>query len=150
MRSRIKPHNALLITIIVYYVSGCAVYKNPSVTSNDTMFFYFGSGYDHEIVKVYFNNYEFQFEATSDFSTGVVLSHYFKCSNSMIMMFRNNSIIDSVKTNTCNTLNFRVQTAESEIEKYIISSKGQYVIVDMGKATDELNIVQSKKPFSLE
>lgn len=144
-----KTLATIFTIIIVFHFSGCTVYNNSSAKSND-MYYYLGSGYDHEIVKVYFDNYEFQFEATSDFSMGVVLSNYFQCSNNTVNMINNNTVIDSVNLHTCKTLSLKVQTEESTIEKNISSSKGQYVIIDKDKATNELRITQSKKPFSLE
>jgi hypothetical protein len=144
-----KTLTTIFVIIIVCHFSGCSVFKNSTAKSND-MFYYLGSGYDHEIVKVYFNSYEFQFEAKSDFSTGIVLSNYFQCSSNLIKMISNNTVIDSVNLNTCKAVSIKVQTKESVIEKTILSSKGQYVIIDKDKVTNELRVTQSKKPFSLE
>ncbi len=135
--------------IIAYHFSGCAVYNKYSEKNYD-MFFYLGSGYDHEIVKVYFNGYEFQFEATSDFSTGVVLSNYFQCSNNTIKMISNNTVIDSVNINTCKSLSLKVQTKESMLEKNILASKGKYIIIDQNRVANKLKVFQSKKSISIE
>jgi len=138
------------VITLVFIAFSCSMSNRSFEKKRDNMYIYLGSGFDHETVEIQFNDFIFKINASTDFSSGIVLSSYFKCSGNTIELIRNDSVVDSVVINPFKYMNLKVKTKESTLEADIYPSKGKYVIIDKDLVSKEMKVIQTKKPISVE